>query len=652
MTFRQFAIRNIKGNWVQYSAYFLSSVFSVMVFYMYTAFIWHPEIKSAEALPTDLISISITNIVSALMIMCNVIIAIFSFFFILYSNSAFLKKRKKEFGLYTLFGMTNWQIRKMVFLENMAISLAAIGTGLGLGTLFSKLFFMILSQFLKLDKPIAFYWPYQAMRFSAFLFLGLFLFQTLYSLFRIKKSEIIDLIQGASKPKPMPRFSWILVLLSTVCIARGYYIAYTVDSVETALIYFFPSILIAIVGTYFLFTQSSILILKGLQNRKSFFYSRINMIAVSQLLYKIKDNARMLFTVTMLSAVVLTATASVYIGLQILLAQTLSQNPQSIAFLEKGRGVHDVIDPKQVERILAEDKVNVLYKVQIPLLPGNLLSETERMRKAKGTSTMVISEDSYNQVADLMSKPSLPITPGHAVFAHNMGLTNQYIPRDKVEISSDNWRSIITIEKEIEQDIFAPILVSGLLIVSNEDYEAWRGHTPEYGQYIYYAYELENWKQREDTVKKISELVPEKHDSDFSFRVQTYKILTQISTLVMFIGLFISVLFFLAAGSITYFKLFTEIEDDRRQFRSLMKVGMTIEEIRRVVGTHVGIMFFIPCLVGTVHTLFVVKTLNNLVGNVWLYAGIVIGCYWVLQTLYFLVARNFYTKWILREEVK
>jgi len=106
------------------------------------------------------------------MIMCNVIIAIFSFFFILYSNSAFLKKRKKEFGLYTLFGMTGWQIRKMVFLENMVISLAAIGTGLGLGTLFSKLFFMVLSQFLKLDKPIVFYWPYRAMLLSAVFFLG------------------------------------------------------------------------------------------------------------------------------------------------------------------------------------------------------------------------------------------------------------------------------------------------------------------------------------------------------------------------------------------------------------------------------------------------------------------------------------------------
>jgi len=157
---------------------------------------------------------------------------------------------------------------------------------------------------------------------------------TIYSLFRIKKSEIIDLIQAAAKPKTMPKFSWVLVALSVICITAGYFMAYTANS-ETLGIYFFPSIFFVIVGTYFLFTQSSVLILKGLQNRKSFFYSRINMIAVSQMLYKIKENARMLFTVTMLSAVVLTATGTVYIFLQNEMSLTLSRIPQSISFVEK-----------------------------------------------------------------------------------------------------------------------------------------------------------------------------------------------------------------------------------------------------------------------------------------------------------------------------
>jgi len=302
---------------------------------------------------------------------------------------------------------------------------------------------------------------------------------------------------------------------------------------------------------------------------------------------------------------------------------------------------------------LAEDKVNVQYKLQIPLLHGNVLSETERMRKAKGNDTMIISEYEYNQAADLMGKSRLQIAPGHAVLADtNWFDISRYLPREKLEISTDNWNSEVIVDKEKKQDMLTSSLLNMLLIVSNEDIEAWKRQTPDSEQYMYYAYELENWKQSGDTVRKISELVPESHRGDILFRVQVHGLIAQYTTLIMFIGLFISVLFFLAAGSITYFKLFTEIEDDRRQFRSLMKVGMTLEEIRRVVGTHVGIMFFIPCLVGTVHTLFAVKTLNNLMGHVWVNAGIVIGCYWVLQTMYFLVARNFYMKWILREEVK
>lgn len=646
MTFRQFAIRNIRGNWIQYSAYFLSSVFSVMVFYMYMAFILHPEVLKASTEAR-------TDLVSGLMMMCNVIIAIFSFFFILYSNSAFLKKRKREFGLYTLFGMTRWQIRKMVFLENMVISLAAIGTGLALGTLFSKLFFMVLSQFLKMDQPIVFYWPYQAMLLSSAFFLGLFTFMTIYSLFRIKKLEIIELIQAVSKPKTMPRFSWILVLLSVTCLTGGYFMAYTTN-LETVGIYFLCSVPLVIIGTYFLFTQSSVLILKGLQRKKKLFYSRINMIAVSQLLYKIKDNARMLFTVTMLSTVVLTATGTVYISLQSAMFQVLGQNPQSISFIEKGKGVHDIIDPEQIDRILAEDKIHVQYKLQVPLLRGNLSSQSEHMNGEEGLGTMIISEAEYNKGTALMNKPGLEIHPGHAVWADNKWFdTSKYWPREKLVLSTENGTYEFTLDKEIKENLITPIHYSSrLLILSNEDFEALLRQTPDAEQFTYYAYEIENWKETETTVKRIDELIPEEERRQIHYRVRDYAQVAQYSTLIMFIGLFISVLFFLAAGSITYFKLFTDIEDDRRQFRSLMKVGMTIEEIRKVVGSHVGIMFYIPCLVGTVHTLFAMKTLNNLVGYVWVYAGTVIGCYWVLQTVYFWVARKFYMQWILREELK
>ncbi|MGG1675591.1 hypothetical protein ACIFOT_07540 [Neobacillus sp. NRS-1170] len=45
MTFPQFVYRNVVRNKRTYAAYFLSSAFSVLIFFVYALFIFHPDIK-------------------------------------------------------------------------------------------------------------------------------------------------------------------------------------------------------------------------------------------------------------------------------------------------------------------------------------------------------------------------------------------------------------------------------------------------------------------------------------------------------------------------------------------------------------------------------------------------------------------------------
>src|SRR5690625_3721870 len=103
MKFRHLALKNVKGNWHQYIAFFLSCTFSVMIFYIFASFIYHPDVVGGH--------ISGGEGVRNGLLACEYIIIIFSFFFVLYSVSAFIKSRKKEFGLLSLFGMTQGQIR-------------------------------------------------------------------------------------------------------------------------------------------------------------------------------------------------------------------------------------------------------------------------------------------------------------------------------------------------------------------------------------------------------------------------------------------------------------------------------------------------------------------------------------------------------------
>lgn len=84
MIFRQFAFNNVFRNKRTYAAYFLSSVFSVMVFCMYAVFAFHPELATGQI---------IVNITKGMQT-AEGIIYVFSFFFVLYSMSSFLKMRK------------------------------------------------------------------------------------------------------------------------------------------------------------------------------------------------------------------------------------------------------------------------------------------------------------------------------------------------------------------------------------------------------------------------------------------------------------------------------------------------------------------------------------------------------------------------------
>lgn len=445
MTFRSLALSNIQGNWRSYSAFFMSSVFSVMIFYIYAAFLAHPDVMSGHIVAAAKVRKG--------MVFCEYVIVIFSFLFVLYSNSAFLKTRKQEFGLFSLFGMTRMQLRKLVIYENMAIAVLAIGVGIGLGILFSKLFFMALVVLLDINDPMVFAVPLGAVWLTAGSFLVLFAIISLWIALRMGRTEILDLLKASQQPKGQLVYSRWLVLLAVVCLGAAYSMALMLNEAYFDLLVLLI-LLTVIIGTYLLFTQLSIMLLEFIQKRVDIYYNRTNMIVFAQIGHKMKDNARMLFIVSILSAVILTATSAIYM----------------------------------------------------------------------------------------------------------LALAAQY------------------------QDI----------------------------------------KTQYDNAKEVISLT-------------------------MFIGMFISLLFFIASGSMIYFKLFTELQEDQAQFKALSRIGMTQGEIRRIVFTEVGIIFFVPCIVGIVHALVAMKALDNfLMLSSWLYSFIVIGIYVTMQTVYFLVACNSYMKSILR----
>ncbi|MDI3410782.1 hypothetical protein QKW52_12770 [Bacillus sonorensis] len=88
MNMRVIARKNIQGNIQRYLAYFLSCVFTVSVFFIFSSFIYHPDVTEDNIYGGET--------VKACLYAAEVIIIVFAIFFIMYSNSAFLQARKKN----------------------------------------------------------------------------------------------------------------------------------------------------------------------------------------------------------------------------------------------------------------------------------------------------------------------------------------------------------------------------------------------------------------------------------------------------------------------------------------------------------------------------------------------------------------------------
>ena len=185
MTFRQFAYRNVIRNRRIYAAFFMASMFSVMVFFMYSMLLFHPKIGNEF----------FGNFAATGMIVAEIILYIFTLFFLFYSMSAFLQARSKEFGLLLLLGMEKKQLNRLVFLETMLIGAFSVATGILFGYAFSKFFFMIVRELLQLES-LPLYLSIKPFALTIGAFLSLFVIIAMTSVVFIREQRIIELLRG------------------------------------------------------------------------------------------------------------------------------------------------------------------------------------------------------------------------------------------------------------------------------------------------------------------------------------------------------------------------------------------------------------------------------------------------------------------------
>lgn len=620
MSLWQIAARNVWQSRGRYVAYLASAAFSVMIYFLYSALIYHPELQSGYR--------GAGYVVEG-MKGSTVVIAIFTFLFLLYSNSAFVRSRMKEFGLLSLLGLSRGQLIGLILFESLIVGAVAVAGGMTLGLLFMKLFFMAISALVRLPEALPFYAGPKVWLHTLTLFGSFFVIVSLASLRSVLRRNIIGLVRAGRQPKGAPTFSRWKTALGLILLLGGYAWA-SIPNPVAVILGIMPVTAMVSVGTILLMREGSIAFLTWLHKRERFFYRPGPFLNVSQLVYKMQDNYQVLSSVAILVAVILTAVGTAFTLYVVITGDTLATHPHAVQVATPAGAAHSAA-VAQVEAALEKHGVTGLTSHTL-VTRKVLLAESEEM--------VTLVPYSFYAGVERQAGETLPLSgDDQAIKVLTFMIPEAYRkdehPADRLVAEEQSVDLTITTDAagRITNTAGEP---GSTLVVSDATFAALMEKTPVEQQVQFTFWDGPTWRSGPMQQAAADLRTQNEEITALSMTVEVFHAAISSMGLVLFIGVFISLVFFAACFSLLYFRLFTEIDEDRRYFRRLQQVGVSSGEMKSLALKQAAVIFFVPFVGGLIHSTFAMKALGTVTSRTVLQYGWGVAlCYLVLYGLCF-----------------
>ena len=244
-----------------------------------------------------------------IMALGNVVLLIFSVIFLFYTNSFLIRRRRREFGLYNVLGMSKRNLARILTWETLLTAAIAIAGGLFFGVLLSKLIELAIVKMMGGTATLAFPFDLSALLGPAGGFAVIYALLWLVSVVRVGRSTAVALLRSEAAGEKPPRANWFL--------GAAYYLAVSIKNPLDAITWFFVAVVLVIFATYLLMITTSVLLCRVLQKDKRYYYRANHFVSVSSMAYRMKRNGAGLASICILATMVLvmiSSTASLYFG--------------------------------------------------------------------------------------------------------------------------------------------------------------------------------------------------------------------------------------------------------------------------------------------------------------------------------------------------
>ena len=662
--FSRLAKQNIRNNKSTYIPYIITCIFCIAMIYMMEFLRDCPTLDQAVRQADEVRMIVFTG---------EIVVEIFCIIFLIYSNSFLMKRRQKEIGLYNILGLERNHIGIVMFLETIITSIGSLAGGIAAGIIGSKLALLLLLKLLHIPSVLGFYISVKGIFTCLFMFGIIFLMILFLNLAKIHLSRPVELLRGNNTGEKEPAAKWLMALIGFICLGAGYYLAVTTESPIKAITIFLLAVILVMAGTYLLFTAGSIVILKFLRRRKSFYYRTGNFISISGMLYRMKQNAIGLASICILSTGVLlmiAMTVSIYFGMNDIMLNrypydvdmsvtSISEEEcqTAIEAFEKAIADNKVPVEKSVEEIYL-DIVCSKNGDQILIKPANTIRNSD--------SVLVLSlldQAEYDRLTGI----SANLNDGEIFAWYPSAVQKDSVTVDETEFTVKKWldKNPLTCGEDAVSD-------NAVLVVTDEDFkkfdemrtEMYKGvSSAPAGEDLTLHLGLDITGSETDKIDfgtPVMEVVKDlKKNGGLSenswitsgIRQQEYESYYADNGSLLFIGIFLGSLFLMGTAMIIYYKQISEGYEDQKRFEIMQKVGLSRREVRSSVRRQILMVFFLPLLMAMLHITMAFPMIRRMLllfgmTNTKLFIGCTAGTVLIFAVVYGLIylmtARSYY----------
>lgn len=585
------AYNNFKNNIKVYTMFFISMIFSVVILSNFLIMMDGEAMKVLGDMNEEYSKLILQVI--------TVILVIFMFFFIWYASNIFLRNRKKEIGIYAFMGLDSSVIGKIYFIEMMLIGVSASIIGTTIGVVLSKFFQIVVFKIADFNIDVTFNVSLNSIIYTVAIFMCIFLFMSIKGFISIVRSKIVDLLNANKKQEKMPKVNFLIYvigIISLFLIGYGYYLVN--EEAMNAL----KTLVLVCIGTYGLFGAVFPIVFNFLINRKSILYKGSNIVTINNLAYRFKKNYTIYATIA-----ILTATTTTVLGTAFSMKTTYENSQRNITLYSLALSSTDEFNSEEIAdklKEVGEEK----YSLNTKVLKVN--STLKDVPQYQNDEYIVVSYDNLSNILkangdekDLDKFNEKMVEGNNVIYIERPGTLMSFLANTN-DITLNDVKFNVSESTRIR--VFGEALNYSTIVVNNDEYEKLKETATEIN---FYGIKIENEENIINVIDKIGKNLNLETTHGFygQFELKTIEWVK----FVYAIGGFLFLVMALAEASIIYIKIYSDANEDKQKYKTLLSIGASKKDISKSISREVALFYFIPLVVGAIHSYFAINALAD-----------------------------------------